>query len=93
MVLGTFLPFLLLNFADRAPRNENLATLLLGTIIWFTLFTLVAAITGWRVNERRSTGKRVAFTLLFTVVACAAGLGVGFAECSAAKRIWPDFPM
>jgi hypothetical protein len=70
-----------------------LAALLLGTAIWFLTVIAVTIITGWRVTDGHRTGARFGLTLLFTIAACALGLGLGFAECSAAKAIWPNFPM
>jgi hypothetical protein len=65
----------------------------LGTAVWFLIVIVVAITTGWHVTCRHRTGARVGLALLFAVVACAMGLGLGFAECSAAKAIWPNFPM
>jgi len=90
-LLGPFLPAFLAMSAY--PPGDGLALLLVGVLGWGLLVMVVASVTGWRVNSKRSTLVRVGMTLLFVLGAFAVAAGAGFGECSAAKAIWPWFPL
>jgi hypothetical protein len=90
-LMGPFLPVFLAMSAN--PRGDGLALLLEGLVGWAVLVVVVASVTGWRVNSKRSTLVRVGMTVLFVLGAFAVAAGAGFGECSAAKSIWPWFPL
>jgi hypothetical protein len=91
MIAGPFLPYLCMIGFGKFNGREDLEAMLLGTAIWFLIVIVVTIITGWRVTGGHRTGARVGLTFLFTIAACAVGLGLGIAECSAAESLWPNF--
>src|SRR3954471_24971757 len=83
MLVGPFVPFLCTGM--KLGGSPNYGGLMIGTALWFLTFIGISFVTGWQANARRGTAARLCLTLLFVLAACVVGLGLGFAECSAAK--------
>jgi hypothetical protein len=87
-LLGPFVPFLC---EGMMTSGDQLGRMLLGALVWLILMIVVSAVTGWCLTTGRGVGSRVCLTLLFVIVACAVGLGLGFVECNVANAVWSGF--